>query len=185
MRSSCTILINSAYDGTLVNRMMQKMSKVKNLDTVSARGERKVSEGIATPEGKLLFKDFNFNSKSHLGGVLFAPFTLDTATGTVSIPDLIPREMLNAPPHASHVAFKSAFLKIDFETGAYEITYSPDTVRSLDTTVSTVSLVPSAVPTATGVSCYLLLVDFLQEVNGVPYSLNNGNFNSLTMLEMN
>ena len=129
-------------------------------------------------------KGFDFNIKSTLNSILFAPYELDVATGKVTITDLVPLDMLNYPPHASHVSFRVGFMKMDIDSNTSAILYSPATTLPLDMTVSTVSLVPTGVPPGGGDSYYLLLVEFFQEVNGVLYALNDGNFNSLTLLEV-
>ena len=92
--------------------------------------------------------------------------------------------MLKYPPNATHVSFQSAFLNLDFATSIFEITYSPITNLVLDSTVSTVTLTPTTVPAGAGTAFYLLLVEFFQEVNSVQYALNNGNFNTLSLLDV-
>lgn len=184
LRNSCSVLTKSAYDGSLSNRLVQELTKVKNADTTSARGERKVSAGIITVEGKLVMKGFNFNSKAPLSTILFAPYVLDTPSGKVSIVDLNPLDMLKYPSHGTHVSFQSAFLNLDFTTGDSEITYSVITNLVIDSTVNSVTLSPTGVPAGVGTAFYLLLIEFFQEVNGVQYSLNNGNYNTLALLDV-
>ena len=86
--------------------------------------------------------------------------------------------------HKFSSSFKIGFMKMDIDSNSSAIVYSPPTTLPLDMTVSTVALIPSGVPPGTGESYYLLLVEFFQEVNGVLYALNDGNFNSLTLLEV-
>ncbi|MGV9003817.1 hypothetical protein [Flavobacterium sp.] len=184
LRSACTVLIKSAFDGTLVQRLTKVFAAVKNMDIHSSRGLRSVSKGLATAGGKMALKGFDFNIKSALTSILFAPYALDTADGKITIEDLVPLDMLNYPPHASHVSFRSGFMNLDIENNISTIRYSTATTLPLDMTVSTVVLTPTAVPPGTGQDYYLLLVEFFQEVNGVLYALNNGNYNSLTLLEV-
>ena len=184
LRNACSVLTKSAYDGGLSNRLVQELTKVKNADTISARGERNVSVGITTTDGKLILKGFNFNSKAPLSSILFAPFTLATASGKVEITDLNPLDMLKYPPHATHVAFQSAFLNLNFDGGAFEILYSPITNLAINSTVGSVTLTPTGVPAGTATSFYLLLIEFFQEVNGAQYALNNGNYNVLSLLDI-
>ncbi len=184
LRTAMAVLVRKAYDNTLSNRLMHLLAGVKNADLVSVRGQRNLSEGLLTAEGRAFLAGFDLNSRSSLRSVLTAPYSLVTASGKVSIPDLIPGEQLLYPPHATHVALQSAFLKLDFSTEAFEILYSPVTNLPLNLVPTNVSLVPSGVPGGTGVAIYLLLVEFYQEVNGVQYALNNGNYNSLTVLDV-
>ncbi|WNM18045.1 hypothetical protein [Flavobacterium capsici] len=184
LRNGCSVLVKSAFDGTLSNRLVRTLSVVKNLDSTSIRGERKVAVGIETAAGKQELKGFDFNFKSPLSSVLFAPYALDTANGEVTINGLVPLDMLNYPPHATHVAFRTAFMNLDFGTGISAIRYSDVSTLPLDMHESNVSLVPSEVPPGGGDSYFLLLVEFMQEMNGILYALNDGNYNSLTLLEV-
>lgn len=49
---------------------MKVLSEVKNLDSSSARGERKVELGLATVLGKQALKEFDFNIDAKLSTVL-------------------------------------------------------------------------------------------------------------------
>lgn len=184
LRESVNVLSRKAYDGTLSNRLVQLLSKVKNNDTTSSRGDRQVYIGMTKTEAKQLMKGFDFNNRSSLGSVLYAPYTLDTANGEVEIIDLVPLDMLKFPSHSTHVSFQSGFLDLNLETGESQITYSPIVNLPLNMTVSNVTLTPSASPVGTGFKFYLLLIEFFQEVNGVQYALNNGSYNVLNLLEV-
>jgi hypothetical protein len=91
---------------------------------------------------------------------------------------------LGIPEGATHVSFSSAYVNLDFETGIFDSRYSSPTILQLDNTISTIILTPEAVPTGTGTQMYLLLIEFFQEVNGVQYSLRNGAFNVLNVVEV-
>jgi len=184
LRDSNAVLIRKAYDGGLNQRLMQLLAKVKITDLTSLRGQRQVYEGLATAEGRALLKGFDFNGRSGLRSVLSAPYALDLASGKVSIAGLVPLEMLNAPPHATHVNLQSAVLHVDFQSGVSEVAYSPVANLVLDLTEADQTLTPGSVPAASGTLFYLLLVEFTQEVNGVQYALNNGNYNALSVLDL-
>ncbi|OYU78865.1 MAG: hypothetical protein CFE23_16625 [Flavobacterium sp. BFFFF1] len=184
LRDANAVMINKAHDGLLHNRLMQVMSQIKACDVTSPRGERQVYVGLGTAEGKEFLKGFEFNSQSSIRSVLSAPYALVKATGKVTIADLLPAEQVSAPPHATHVSFRAGFLKVNFETGDSAIAYSPVVNLSLEAAAAPVSLTPTAVPANTGTVLYLLLVEFYQEMNGVQYVLSNGNFNSLTVLDV-
>ncbi|MBZ9650606.1 hypothetical protein [Psychroflexus montanilacus] len=184
LRISVRNLLMRAKDGRVASRLTQAMTKIKNLDTTSARGERKVSIGLNTVEGKEILKGFNFNNKAIIGSVLFAPYAIDTATGQVTLTDLNPMNDIAYPSGATHVSLTSAFAKIDFETGENSIEISPAVNLPIDSTVATQTLVPPAVPAGTGVDVMLLLIEFFQEVNGSQYILKNGSYNVLSILEI-
>jgi len=184
LRMAMGSLTFKAKDANLSSRLMQTMSRIKNLDTASARGERQVHLGLATAEGKNLLKGFDFNNKAPLQGVLFAPYALDTATGSIRFTSLLPAEQLHAPQAATHVSFQAAVLLLDFETGDSSISYSGVSNFAINLTPQSFVLTPAAVPTGAGRTFFLLHLSFYQEVNGLQYSLKNEEYNVLHIVEV-
>ncbi|SHG31087.1 hypothetical protein SAMN05443549_103215 [Flavobacterium fluvii] len=184
LRQSIGPLLHRAKDSKLSSRMLQLMNSIKNHDGSSARGERLVRLGMDNPEGKLLLKGFDFNLHAPLSSVLHAFYSVDLSTGILSIPDFNPQEHLSVPAGATHVSFCSAYVDLDFETGDYDSRYSPPSILLLDNSISTLVLTPEAIPTGTGTRFHLLLIEFFQDVNGVQYSLRNGMFNVLNVVEV-
>lgn len=184
LRTSVRNLLMRAKDGRVASRLTQSMTKIKNLDTTSARGERKVSLGLATAQGKELLKGFNFNIQAIIGSVLFAPYSIDGATGEITFTNLNPLNDIAYPSGATHVSLTSAFAKVDFETGENSIEISPAVNLPIDSTTATQTLIPPAVPTGTGNDFMLILIEFFQEINGNQYSLNNGSFNVLSIVDI-
>lgn len=184
IRDSVGILLNRAKDSKLSSRMLQLMNKIKDLDSTSKRGKRKVAKGLNSPEGKALLKGFDFNRKASLAAVLHAPYVLNTATGSITIANFVADQQLLFPEGATHVSLRSGIAKLDFETGIYENSYSPDNIIPLDNTATTIELTPASVPTGSGFQFYLLLIEFNQEVNGVQYPLRSGSYNVLNLVDV-
>jgi len=184
LRQSISPLLHRAKDSKLSSRMQKLMNTIKNYDTTSVRGERSVRLGLVSTEGKLLLKGFDFNGHAPLTSVLHALYSLDVVTGVITIPDLSPQEQLGLPEGATHVSFGTAYVNLDFETGIFDSRYSSPIILQLDNTISTIILTPQAIPTGTGTRLFLLLIEFFQEVNGVQYSLRNGMFNVLNVVEV-
>jgi len=184
LRLSVRNLLMKAKDSRVASRLTQTMTKIKNLDSTSPRGERIVSIGLATVEGKELLKGFNFNNQAIIGSILFAPISVDAATGEITLTDLNPTNDIAYPSGATHVSLTSAFAKIDFDTGENSIEISPAVNLPIENTTATQTLVPPAVPTGTGNDFMLILIEFFQEVNGNQYSLKNGSFNVLSIVEV-
>ena len=184
IRQSISPLLHRAKDSKLSSRMLQLMNTIKNFDGTSVRGERLVRLGLDSVEGKMLLKGFDFNLHAPLSSVLHAPYSVAVVTGVLSIPDLSPQEQLGIPEGATHVSFSTAYVDLNFETGVFDSRYSPAVILPLDNTLSTILLTPEAVPTGTGTRFLSLLVAFFQEVNGVQYSLSNGMFNALNVVEV-
>nr|WP_288834359.1 hypothetical protein [uncultured Flavobacterium sp.] len=184
IRDSIGILLNRAKDPKLSSRMLQLMNEIKDFDSTSKRGKRKVAIGLNTPEGKALLKNFDFNGKASLATVLHAPYTLDTATGVITIADFVAEQQLLFPEGATHVHLRSGMVHLDFETGLFENSYSPERIIPLDNTVATVVLTPTSIPGGSGFQLYLLLIEFYQEVNGTQYPLHSGNYNVLNLVDI-
>lgn len=184
LRTSVRNLMIKAKDNRVSSRVTQVMTQIKNFDTTSIRGERNVANGLATSEGKNALIGFDFNNRAILSAVLFAPFTVDGATGEISIPNLTPTNDISYPSGATHVSFTSAFLKVDFATGTNSITYSPTINVAIDSNPVTQTMTPSGVPAGGGNSIYLLLIEFFQEINGVQYPLKNGAYNVLNIVDL-
>lgn len=184
LRTSVRNLMIRAKDNRVSSRVTQVMTKVKNEDTGSVRGQRNVASGLSTPQGKEVLKGFDFNNRALLNSVLFAPYSLDNATGEIVIPDMIPTNDISYPGGATHVNLSSAFIKVDFEAGTHSIEYSPTVNLAIDTTSETQTLTPAAVPTGSGNDIYVILIEFFQEINGVQYPLKNGAYNVLNIIDV-
>ena len=184
LRVSNATFIRKAYDGTLNTRLNQVLTKVKNCDLISARGQRNIANGIATPEGKALLRGFDFNIKAPLHSVFFAPYLLEISTGTLSANHLDSAYHFNAPAHATHAILQTAFIHVDFAIETSEASYSAVAVLPIDEPQIQLSLTPAFVPAVTGTLFYFLLVEFRQEINGIKYVLNDQSFNSLHLIEI-
>lgn len=184
LRFALGTLVFKAKDSKLASRMLQTMSKIKNLDTTSLRGQRRVGLGIATTEGKQILKGFDFNLNAPLKSVLFAPFTFDSLTGSISFDTFIPAEQLQFPQGATHFSMQSAVLHLDFETEEAEIAYSALVDLPISHVPNSTVLTPSSLPAGNGVQLFVLMFSFYQEVNSVQYSLKNETFNVLTVIEV-
>jgi len=160
------------------------MSDIKNFDSTSVRGQRSVHLGLATAEGKQMLKGLDFNDRAHLQTVLNAQFSVDTATGVLTIPDFTTQEQLAATEGATHVSFRTAFVNLNFDTGLFNSSYSPVVLLPIDLSVSMVTLTPDGVPAGDGIHLHLLLIEFYQEMNGVKYPLLNGAHNVLNLVEL-
>ena len=184
LRLALGSLVFKAKDNKLTSRMMKTMSVIKNYDTVSARGQRKVAIGLNSPEGKLALTGFDFNVNAPLSSVLFASYQLNTVDGKISIVDLIPLEQIRFPQGATHVSFQGGVLGIDLSTEVSELVLSEVENIAINLTPITLNLLPASVPATTGVTLFLLSISFYQEVNGVQYSLKNEEYNVLQVIEV-
>jgi hypothetical protein len=102
----------------------------------------------------------------------------------ITIADFTPLFDVEAVAGATHVKFAGAFASVNFETGESEIQYTNEEDLPIDETVTQITLTPVAVPTVVGTHFFLLEVLYFQEVNGTQYSLNNGLFNALSIIDL-
>lgn len=184
LRDSIRTMMQNASDSRVTSRLTKLMTQIKNLDGTSARGERNVGVGMATVEAKALLKGFNFNDKAILGSILFNGYAVDVATGVITLDGLVPINELNAPAGATHITLRGAWAKVDFSTGDTDVQESAAVNLLIDATATDVVLTPVAVPAGVGTDIFLLMIEFFQEVNGDLYSLKNGAYNALSVVEV-
>ena len=185
LRTAFRNLMMTASDKLVTSRMTKVMTDVKNLDAANARGERHVHEGFDLPEGKAVLKGFNFNIKSVLSGILFKAYSLNSTTGALDVLGLVPTMDVAYAPGSTHLSISSGWAKVDFATGEFETSISNKVNLPVNGTASDVNLTHAAAPAlATGIDVFVLLIEFFQEVNGVQYSLKNGGYNSLAVIEV-
>lgn len=185
VRKSVGHLLKKAKDRRVTSRLLKVLSDVKNLDSSSVRGERKVELGLATALGKQALKEFDFNIDAKLSTVLRQNIALDTLTGIVTLEDFEPFESLELPEGTTHVTLRSAVSRIDFVTGDFITIQSPETNLSVDAPSQTLNLDPGGLPPGTdGFLFFYVWIGFFQDVNGVQYPLKNNIFNVLHLLEV-
>ena len=74
--------------------------------------------------------------------------------------------------------------KIDFATNSSEVFETNEENVALDNASSDVTMTPTGTPAGTGTDIFLLQLEFFQEVNGVQYTLKNGAYNSMSIIEV-
>lgn len=185
LRTAFRALITNSADSRMTGRLTREMMRVVKADATNLRGQRNVIDGEAA-----LLAGFEFNIGGKLNSTFYAPYDpiVDRAGGTlgISIPAFVPANMIAVPGGTTHFRLVSAGAEIDFEAGDY-----------LVNTATTPNLPISPLPTAAlalenlvtpGSARPLFLVfgiEFLQQVNGQFYSLNNGAYNALSLVAVN
>lgn len=184
IRDALRTFINTAHDKRVTSRLTQTMIKVLKHDNTSLRGARTVAVAINQAPAMSLLKGFNFNKNSILGTLLVKPYTLNTATGVITINDLVPVNDIVFPASATHVTIKGAWARTNFGAKTFQVEPTNVVNLPIDGTSSNVVLTPAAVPNGAGTNLFILQLEFFQEVNGVQYSLKNGAYNALSILEV-
>jgi hypothetical protein len=160
------------------------MSKVVKSDQLNDRGQRKVSNGNLQ-----LLKGFDFNLAAKLRSVFYARYTvtIDRATGTlkVDIPAFIPNSKLKAPPKTTHFSVVCGAAEINFDTetemgadsATAELVYGKEPTQAI-------SLSNVLTPNSTEALFLVLGVVFYQYVNGKYYTLNDGAYNAVAIIQV-
>lgn len=184
IRKGLSSMLKLAKDSRTSSRMMSILSKVKNLDLTSTRGERNVGIGLISAEGKALLEGFNFNKAAPFERIFRSLYTLDPTTGAFDVADFWVKEMIEFPEGTTNISLSSAASRVDFATGDYSTSVSPTTNLALDAPPQALSLVPSSVPTGDGFMFFYLLLEFYQDINGTQYPLKNHAHNVLCLLKV-
>ncbi|MCF8411203.1 MAG: hypothetical protein K9G31_07915, partial [Crocinitomicaceae bacterium] len=136
------------------------------------------------PEGVAALKGFDFNKEALLGSILYKPFTVVPASGEIVIPNLVPQMDISWPQGATHIQLSCGFVGVDFDTNEKDLQISQMVNLPIDPTATTVTLTPAGAPAVATTKLFLLKIEFFQEVNGNQYTLKNGAYNALKVVEV-
>lgn len=185
VRRALSLLLTAAKDGTMANRLMSQMTKVKALDQTSDRGERSVAIGFTSPDAKRHLIGFEFYQGVPFNDIVKKAYSVNTQTGEITLTGLNPGRELVPTAGATHVSFSGGWAKVDFDTSETQLVESNSVELALNAAPTTVTLTPASVPTqTTGISLFLLRVEFLQQFNGKLYPLSDTTHNVLTVAEV-
>lgn len=182
LRRAMVASLTNVKDRTKTSRLTSVLFKVKNFDATSGRGERKVSLGIQQTGGKELLKGFDFNKNAPLDTVLLQNYVVNTTSKEISLSEFTPNIMLANPKGATHVRLSAYHANYNFASFESELAVSNIETLAIDTTSSDLTFSFATPATGSGTELFLLKVEFLQELNGQLYQLNNGTFNALKLV---
>lgn len=158
-------------DGTLHSRLMRLFLKIKDCDTVSARGERSVVAGMASDQGQQLLKDFAITPKrAHL---LPCSYRFDWGTLTFSVSGFKVSEA-GFPKEATYMEVLLGVIRFDFKTLTFNRVIEVPLVIERDFSGDAFSLTIPELPEGEGILFAMVRVAFYQEVNGEGYLLPGG-----------
>lgn len=185
LRNALTQLIATAKDGRMTSRLTKVMVAALKADSTSKRGERTVTKG--KPD---LLVGFEFNDKAHLVTSLRAQYetTIDRGTGKASVDfrSFVPTLALATPQGATHFRLVLGVAEIDFENQVYTSAIQKTTEKTIDENALEGTLLEAAFTANSPLTIFVALgIDFLQEVNGAYYAINNGANNALAIVKVN
>jgi len=168
----------------VVSRLTTEMHKVLKTDPTNARGERTVTEGAIQ-----LLKGFEFNEGAPLTTTMLAPYqyAVDRAVGgaKVTIAPHVPRQVIAAPPGATHYELIMALGTIDFTNGKYSSASAKSGPLVLGHVLSALQTLEAVVEPAAADPMFILLgIEFTQLVNGTYYPMQNGSHNAMAIIEV-
>lgn len=183
LRSGISAELNQVKVAIGAQRLNKLLVKLKDLDRTNRLGARIVSEGMKTPRGKVILKNFDFYGNTKLSSLLSKTFELDKATGTISIADFNPAKDVFAPKKASHVQFKALLIGLDAETSKFCVQRSVAVNLALVDATADLVLAPIDLPRVTTQVFYVVQVLFYKETNGFQ-DLTARRSATLTILEV-
>ena len=164
------------------SRLMTLFTKLKSLDTVNARGERRVAQGVATAQGQQLLKAFNYTPNLVLEQVLPFNFVMDWETSTFTFPTFN-AEQVSYVSGATHVGLQFGILDFNFETLQYTMHMAKPLVLTKAFLDTSVALTPVSLPDGIGLKIAILGLRYYQQVDGLLYVLNAENSLSFMVVD--
>lgn len=184
LRTALRDMVKNVADSGMSRRLTKEFVKVVRADAISDRGLRNVIDGELG-----FLENFEFNLGSRMDTTLFAPLTATidrvTGTGSIVLPPFNPAEMVEAPEGASHFRITCGITAIDFQGDKYESAQATSGELVLDSNpTAPLNLTATISPNSTFPLFLVLSVEFVQVVNGKPYKLSNGTYNSMKMVAL-
>ncbi len=155
-------------DGRIHSRLMQLFLKLKNLDAISERGKRQVSQGMATAEDILLFKNFDFTPKR--SALLPCTYDFDWDSLSFHVSGFF-ADSAGFPENADYLEVVLGLVCFDFETHAYTSIMAAPMVIARDFAGSSFSISISELPSGIGTMFAMVRVSYYQSVNGIRFLL--------------
>lgn len=186
LRDALRPFIQLTSDSRMANRLSSRILRIIKSDRVNDRGERRV-----LPENLQLLRNFNFNTAAELSNTFFIPvqssMDANSGTGTITLPAFDPKAVILRPEGATHYQFSAAIVSVDFEAeeGGYVFHMEESEMLSLSALrAEALTLAPSVGTAGTAPLFLAFAISFYQEVNGKQYSLNNGAYNALMLINI-
>ncbi len=184
LRSVLSSIIQGSTDARMWSRLTKKMMEVLKMDLTSVRGQRGVIDGETA-----LLEGFEFNVNGPLGSTLLAPFSFSfnrvTGAALFEAAAFVPAVMLAPPGGATHFRIRTAAALVNFESGTGEISEGNTGYLPINNAPGApLSLSMQLVAASTHPAFCVINIEFVQDVNGVKYALQNGASNACTIVKV-
>ncbi|MDG1275664.1 MAG: hypothetical protein P8O16_00185 [Algoriphagus sp.] len=174
-RDALRPVISKIGDKRLSQRVTQTMMQVLKADESNVRGDRRVKDGDWT-----LLNGKELNALSSLGSTLFFEliYVDSPASWLVRIPNFSPQDFVALPSGATHMRLSATGVGLDFDTESRSVQVATSALLSVIEPALTFDLVVDKTQLQGTHWAFVLSVEFVQLVNTVEYSINNGAHNA-------
>ena len=162
----------SCGDARMTSRLISTLHKVMKEDKSSIRGHRMVGPGLVEQEGKEIFLGFDLNKNYPLEQILHTSPLADLETGVIRIKTDPNR--LQWPLSATHVLFRSAWVRMDTAAMEGDVVHSETELFERGNLPADIALNPERSPEGPGHDLLLLQVQFYILEGPKVYELNEG-----------
>lgn len=175
------VMVN-AKDKITQARLLKVLFRVVYGDAINGRGLRTVQQGELQQ-----FDGFNFNGRVGLRDVFFkkcgVAFNRVTGQVLISIPEYVPRAMVQAAQGSTHYRIVAGAAAVNFETEKYEFVMQSTTELEWDYDLQAASTLTLALPANSPEHVIVVLgIEFYQRVNSRSYALKAGEFNATSVV---
>jgi hypothetical protein len=183
-RTELQELMLNASDPRISLRINQLMVKLKELDTTGTPGARNPWVGCNSPLSRDLLKNFCFRLSSMEYRLLHPDINIHFSNGTTVFHQFCPRTHLTYPTGTTHITITAAFGSIDLISNTLKVTKSNPIQLSIDDVYEELWLIPLGTQTTDGTKLYFLKIEFLTQANDNMNPLQNGEYDSLRIVEV-
>ena len=184
LRSAFHEEVYQATDSRMTARMTKLLHQALKTDTVNPRGQR----GLADADLSIL-TGFEFNGRSTRETVFAGqvPLVIDKAAGTatLTLAPFIPEQSVKAPQGATHFRIVFAASEVDFATAGFQTGRTQTALQPWDNEELTPTPLTCSIPEDGALPVIAVMgILFYQEVNGAASPLNNGAYNTMSVLRV-
>lgn len=182
IRYALNTLVSRAGDEKLISRLVKKIRGLMQTDTVSLRGERKLTKQNVTA-----LANFEFNDGAPFEFVFKKPVTttVDRAKGTVSlaIASFIAKNNIEAPTGSTHFKLVAAAAFIDFANNKRSTVYTESDLFEINYQEVTPDPLGIAVATNTDLPLFVAIgIEFSQKSGGNMYQMKSADVSAAKIL---
>ena len=166
-------------DSRLHGRLQNALLKMVKSDPINSRGERKAIEG----EWEML-QDLELNKNAGFTSTMRSEFSIvnTAASFTVNLPELNPADYLVYPVGTTHFRIFAYGASVALGGKDRSLTKADTDLMSVSASMPATSLVVNKAELLEDNKLFILGIEFIQEVNGVEYFMNNGAHNAAVVL---